>query len=165
MLNVLCMRDWNIDNELFKYYPQCTYLDVGNSNSPLLRLLVNGSAIFSFWMEKLNIHCYLLNVVLNEMVTQVFVICPLEYLFFLQQKNCSNTINMQGNEVFDNNPQRNKIAWTNSIYQHISTIDKYSASLTYTLNIFSLCICHTITTPLVRPIYPITVVWVLLSTA
>ena len=47
MWDALIPRDWNIDDEIFKYYSRFMYLDVIDSNGALPRFFVNGSSIFS----------------------------------------------------------------------------------------------------------------------
>ena len=46
MCDPLLPRDFNGDSDFFKSYSQCTYLNVGNLNGPILRSLVNGYARF-----------------------------------------------------------------------------------------------------------------------
>ena len=56
-----------------------------------------------FWKEKLNFHCSILNLFMNEVATHVYVIRPFGYRCFLQQEYISNVINIHGNGVLKNN--------------------------------------------------------------
>ena len=56
----------------------CTSLDVNKLNGPLLSLLVNRSVIFTSEHKK-NIHCSVLNIVMNKLMEYVYVIFPLIY--------------------------------------------------------------------------------------
>ena len=52
------------------------YLDVIDSNGKLLRFFVNGSAMFIL-NGKLNFQCTVLNVVMDEAVTHIYLLGPL----------------------------------------------------------------------------------------
>ena len=60
-------------------------------------------------------------------------------------------------------PVNSKIVRTNSISQHTSVIAEYSASVTNSVTVFSLCDIQAKTGPLIRTIYPPTLFRVSLS--
>ena len=53
-------------------------------------------------------------------------------------------------------PINNKISWGNSISQRTSVIDEYSASVTDSGTVLWICKLQSITTPLIRKMYPVT---------
>ena len=81
--NDLLMRDWKIDIQIFIFYSRCTYIHVRNSNSPLLRFLVNWYAMFCSEQKKMDFHCPVRNVVTDEVVTLVYKLHPLVYQLFM----------------------------------------------------------------------------------
>ena len=87
-------------------------------------------------MEIFIFHCFVLNIVMNEMGMRIYVIFFWD-TYVLSDTNIATMISTCAIlEYLTKTPINNKIAWTNSILQHTSIIAKYSASVTYSATVF-----------------------------
>ena len=127
--DTLLLHDWNSDSELFKYDSQCTYLDVINSNGPLLRFFVNWSTLFYFKWSK-----WFFTVLSSTYSRMKWWFTSMWFVHWnsnaLSNTNISPTISTCTEMRYSTTPIYNKIAQKNSIVQHTSIIAEYLAFVT-----------------------------------